>query len=107
MPKLLASTQLFSALVAFALALLTTSGLVAFWQVALLALLAGTATAIQTPAYQAIVSTLVDRAAIGSAIALNSAQFNLSRILGSSIAGAVIAAGGIQLAFWGNAIALV
>jgi len=105
--KLLAATQVFSAGVAFTLALLTTTGAIAFWQVALLALLAGTAGAIQTPAYQAIVPSLVDRAAIGSAIALNSAQFNLSRILGPSLAGAVIAAGGLQVAFWGNAFALL
>ena len=105
--RLLAATQLFSAGVALVLAILTTTGLIQFWQVALLAFLAGTAAAIQTPAYQAIVSTLVDRAAIGSAVALNSAQFNLSRILGPSIAGAVIAAGGLQIAFWGNALALV
>jgi MFS family permease len=105
--RLLVSTQLAAAALALVLAVLTTSGVVAFWHVAVLALLAGTATAVQTPAYQAIVSTLVDRAAIGSAVALNSAQFNLSRILGPSIAGAVIAAGGLQIAFWGNAIALV
>jgi MFS family permease len=105
--RLLVSTQLAAAALALMLAVLTTSGVVAFWHVAVLALLAGTATAVQTPAYQAIVSTLVDRAAIGSAVALNSAQFNLSRILGPSIAGVVIAAGGLQLAFWGNAIALV
>ena len=104
---LLAGTQLFSAGVALVLAILTTTGLIQFWQVALLALLAGTAGAIQTPAYQAIVPSLVDRAAIGSAVALNSAQFNLSRILGPSIAGAVIAAGGLHIAFWGNSLALV
>jgi MFS family permease len=105
--KLLAGTQLFSAAVAFTLAVLTTGGVIQFWQVALLALLAGTAGAIQTPAYQAIVPSLVDRAAIGSAVALNSAQFNLSRILGPSLAGAVIAAGGLQIAFWSNAVALL
>jgi MFS family permease len=105
--RLLAWMQLFAAGVALALAILTTTGAIEFWHVALLALLAGTATAIQTPAYQAIVASLVDRSAIGSAVALNSAQFNLSRILGPSIAGAAIAAGGLVLAFWGNAIALL
>jgi MFS family permease len=104
--RVLIATQLATAVLAIVLAVLTTTGVVAFWHVAVLALLAGTATAIQTPAYQAIVPTLVDRSLIGSAVALNSAQFNLSRILGPSIAGAVIAAGGLQLAFWGNAVAL-
>lgn len=83
------------------------TGLVEFWQIAVLALLMGIATAMQNPAYQAIVPSLVDRAAIGSAVALNSAQFNLSRILGPAIAGAAIAAGGLGIAFWGNAFALV
>ena len=105
--KLIAATQLFAAVVAFVLALLTTLGIVQFWQVAVLAFLAGTAAALQSPAYQAIVSNLVDRAALGSAVALNSAQFNLARILGPALAGAVIAAGGLQLAFWGNAVALL
>lgn len=104
--RLLVATQLFTAVLAIALATITTTGVVEFWHVAVLALLAGVATAIQTPAYQAIVPTLVDRSVIGSAVALNSAQFNLSRILGPSIAGGVIASGGLQLAFWGNAIAL-
>jgi MFS family permease len=105
--RLLTWTQLFTACLALTLAILTTTGAIQYWQIAVLAVLAGTATAIQTPAYQAIVASLVDRSAIGSAVALNSAQFNLSRILGPSIAGAAIAAGGLGLAFWGNAIALV
>ncbi len=104
--RLLAGTQLFAAAVALGLAVLATTGAVELWHVMALALLAGTASAIQTPAYQAIVSTLVSRAAIGSAVALNAAQFNLSRILGPAIAGFVIAAGGLELAFWGNAFAL-
>jgi MFS family permease len=105
--RLLVSMQLAAAGVALVLALLTTAGVVAFWHVVVLAFVAGTVTAVQTPSYQAVVSTLVDRTAIGSAVALNSAQFNLSRILGPAIAGAVIAAGGLQLAFWGNTIALL
>jgi MFS family permease len=103
---LLVGTQVFAAMVALALALLATTGTVAFWHVAVLAALAGVAVAVQTPAYQAIVSTLVEPGTVGSAVALNSAQYNLSRIIGPSLAGAVIAAGGLYLAFWGNAIAL-
>ncbi len=105
--RLLTRMQLAAAGVALALAVLTTTGRIEFWHVAVLALLAGTVTAIQTPAYQAIVASLVDRSAIGSAVALNSAQFNLSRIIGPAIAGVAIAAGGLGLAFWGNAFALL
>jgi len=45
--------------------------------------------------------------ALGNAIALNSAQFNLSRIIGPSLAGAAIAFGGLALAFWAYAISFL
>jgi len=105
--RLLAASQLAAAGVAAVLAILTMTGVVAFWHVLVLAFLAGSAGALATPAFQAVVSTIVDRSAIGSAIALNSAQFNLSRVLGPTVAGFAIAAGSLVLAFWANAIGLV
>jgi MFS family permease len=105
--KLLAGTQLAGAAVAVLLAILTTTGVVAFWHVVVLAALAGSAGALASPAFQAVVSTVVDRSAIGNAVALNSAQFNLSRVLGPSVAGLIIAAGSLAVAFWANAIGLV
>ena len=74
---------------------------------ALLFSLAGAAQALGFPAFQAFVSTIVDRTALGSAVALNSAQFNLGRIVGPALAGGAIAAGGLALAFWANAAALL
>ncbi len=105
--RLLAASQLAAAGVAAVLAILTMTNVVEFWHVLVLAFLAGSAGALATPAFQAVVSTIVDRSAIGSAIALNSAQFNLSRVLGPTVAGFVIAAGSLVLAFWANAIGLV
>jgi MFS family permease len=105
--KLLAACQLAAAGVAAILAILTMTGVVAFWHVLVLAALSGAAGALATPAFQAVVSTIVDRPAIGSAIVLNSAQFNLSRVLGPTVAGLIIAAGSLVLAFWANAIGLV
>ena len=105
--KLLAGTQLAAAAVAAVLAILTLTGVVAYWQVLVLAALAGAAGALASPAFQAVVSTIVDRSAIGSAIALNSAQFNLSRVLGPTVAGLVIAAGSLALAFVANAVGLL
>jgi MFS family permease len=105
--RLLAGAQIASAAVAIVLAILTTTGVVAFWHVLVLAALAGAAGALASPAFQAVVSTIVDRQAIGSAVALNSAQFNLSRVLGPTVAGLVIAAGSLALAFWANAIGLL
>ncbi len=105
--KLLAACQLAAAGIAATLAILTMTGVVAFWHVLVLAALSGAIGALATPGFQAVVSTIVDRRAIGSAIALNSAQFNLSRVLGPTVAGLVIAAGSLVLAFWANAIGLV
>ena len=104
--KLLVATNAASALFAFLLALLTTLGLVAYWHVLVLAFLAGLAMTIQMPASQAIVSTIVDRTSIGNAVALNSAQYNLTRIVAPALAGLFIAAGVLELGFWVNAIAL-
>jgi len=104
---LLAATQVAAAAVALVLAVLTVSGAVQYWQVLVLAALAGAAGALSQPAFQAVVSTIVDRSAIGNAVALNSAQFNLSRVLGPTVAGLVIAAGSLALAFFANAIGLV
>ena len=105
--RLLAGAQLAAAGVAAVLAILTMTRVVEFWHVLVLAFVSGAVGALATPAFQAVVSTIVDRSAIGSAIALNSAQFNLSRVLGPTVAGLVIAAGSLVLAFWANAIGLV
>ena len=105
--RLLIGTQLGGAALAAILAVLTATGTVQFGHVVALALLGGALQALTIPTFQAIVSTVVDREAIGSAVALNSAQFNLSRIIGPTIAGVVIAAGGLALAFWANALGLL
>jgi MFS family permease len=104
--RLLIATNGASAMFAFTLALLTTLGLVAYWHVLVLAFLTGLALTIQMPAQQAVVSTLVDRTSIGNAVALNSAQYNLTRIVAPALAGLFIAAGSLALGFWVNAVAL-
>lgn len=105
--RLLAWGYWASAGLAGLLALLTTIGVVEYWHVALIALLGGVVVTVQMPAGQAVISSIVDRSLIGGAIALNSAQYNLARIIGPSIAGLAIAAGGLALGFWANAVALV
>lgn len=103
--RLLVITNVVGALVAFTLALLTTLGVVAYWHVLLLAFLAGLTFTIQQPANQAVVSTIVDRKALGNAIALNAAQFNSLRIVAPTLAGLFIAAGALELGFWVQAAA--
>src|SRR5438067_1851984 len=82
--RLLVFTQSAAAVFTAILALLTTLGVVEFWHVLVIAFLVGCTSALTSPAYQALVSAMVDARSLGSAIALNSAQFNLSRIVGPS-----------------------
>ena len=105
--RILAWGYWISAVLAGSLAILTTLHVVTYWHVLVIALLGGVVITVQMPAGQAVVSSIVDRTLIGSAIALNSAQYNLARIVGPSMAGLAIAAGGLAFGFWANAIALL
>jgi MFS family permease len=105
--QLLIVSQLAAAVLSTILALLVTTGGVAFWHVVVLAFLSGSVSALAIPSFQAIVSTIVDRGLIGSAIALNSAQFNLARVFAPALAGIAIAAGGLAIGFWANAVSFL
>ena len=104
--RVLIATNAVVGLCALALALLTTLGVVQYWHVLVLALLSGIALTVQMPTGQAVVATVVDRTSIGNAVALNSAQYNLTRIVAPALAGVFIAAGSLALGFWVNAAAL-
>ncbi|MBS1213658.1 MAG: transrane transport protein (DitE-like protein) [Proteobacteria bacterium] len=66
--------------------------------------LAGSAAALISPAWQAIVPQLVPRQDLPAAVALNSAGFNASRAVGPALAGLIIAAMGLAAPFCLNAI---
>ena len=104
--RMLIITNASGALIGLTLAVLTTTGVVAYWHILALAFLGGLVFTVQLPAAQAVVSTIVPRQAIGNAVALNSAQYNFLRILAPAAAGLFIAAGSLQLGFWVNALAL-
>lgn len=92
---------------ALALAVLTGTGLVELWHVYALALLQGVATAVDNPSRQAFVGEMVDHAHLANAVALNSASFNLGRLVGPGVAGLVIAWFGIAPALYINAVTFV
>ena len=109
LPKrhLLFATQTGLLVTAFLLAALTATGTVELWHVYVLALLQGVATAVDNPARQTFVSEMVDTAHLPNAVALNSASFNLGRLIGPGVAGLVIAAFGIAPALFFNAATFV
>jgi len=97
--KVLIFGQAMTALVTFVLAGLIVSGLVQAWHVAVLTFLAGSFFVLIIPARQALLPTVVERPALGAAIALNSAGTNFGRVIGPSLAGLAIAAFGAAASF--------
>jgi MFS family permease len=69
--------------------------------------LQGSASALIGPFQQAILPDLVPKSDFLAAIALNSAQFNLGRIVGPALAGAAVAAFGYAAAFTANAVSFL
>jgi MFS family permease len=103
--RVLVATQALAMLQSAALAVLTLSGVIQVWHVIVLALFQGFINAFDTPARQAFVVRMVDdRADLGNAIALNSSMFNVARLIGPSIAGALIALVGEGVCFLVDAV---
>ena len=74
------------------------------WLVVALSLVVGVTDALSMPSFQTIVPSIVPRAQIARGIALNTTQFNLSRILGPAVAGALMASVGLAGAFAVSAV---
>jgi len=102
-PTLIA-TQTSAMILAFVLFLLTATHVVQVWHVALLAMLLGIGNAIDMPTRQAFGAEMVGREDMPNAIGLNSALFNSSRIIGPAVAGLLIGAFDISIAFLINAV---
>ena len=105
--RILFLTQTALLTTALLLALLTAFGVVELWHVYLLAFIQGVATAVDNPARQTFVSEMVDTPHLPNAVALNSASFNLGRLIGPAVAGLVIAGFGISQALFVNAASFV
>ena len=69
------------------------------WMIIALSLVVGVTDALSMPSFQSIVPSIVGRDQIGRGLALNSTQFNLSRILGPAIAGVLMASIGAVACF--------
>ena len=59
-----------------------TSSVVQIWHILLLSFVTGLAQAFGGPAYQSLIPSLVDKKDLPNAVALNSIQFNVARVLG-------------------------
>jgi MFS family permease len=75
---------------AFTLAFLTLSGRIQIWHITLLAFVLGTASAIEITARQAMLIELAGRQALPNAIAVQTTAFNLGRVIGPTLAAALL-----------------
>ncbi len=96
--RLLQVTQLMIAVPAGMLGVLALTGVAQTWHVYLLAFVFGIGTAFDAPARQSFVSEMVGPDDLTNAVGLNSASFNMARLVGPAVAGVLIAAfgGGVQ-----------
>ncbi len=101
--KLLLVTQTLLLVQAVMIAVAVTTGAVKPWMVLLLALFYGCVNTFDLPARQSFVIELTGREDLSNGIALNSAAFNVARILGPAAAGLMLAAFGERGCFWINA----
>jgi MFS family permease len=100
-------TQTFAMLVSFLMFVLTVTNTVQVWHVLAIALLIGLRNSVDMPTRQAFVVEMVGREDIPNAVALNSATFNGARIIGPAIAGLLIGAVGVPLAFLIDALSFL
>src|SRR5688572_28003095 len=74
------------------LAALVFFNVIQIWHILLLSFITGSAQAFGGPAYQSLIPSLVGKQDLTNAIALNSIQFNVARMVGPLLAGAALAA---------------
>jgi predicted MFS family arabinose efflux permease len=104
--KLLLGSQIVQMACAFTLAILFATGVVHIWEILALSFIVGTAQSFGGPAYSALIPTLVKPPDLPNAIALNSIQFNLARVIGP-VLGALALAIGAAWCFALNGISFI
>ncbi len=101
---LLVGGQILQMLCAFILALLFAFDVVEVWHILTLSFFVGLSQAFGGPAYAALIPTLVKSKDLPNAIAMNSIQFNVARVLGPMIGGLVLTNFGAAVCFSLNGI---
>lgn len=102
--KLQIATQIAYGVTAFALWLVVATGVVEVWMVYTFSFLAGICTAIDMPTRQSFYLEMVGPEDLTNAMSLNTATFTGTRIIGSALAGVLIAVFGLAPVFLLNAL---
>lgn len=102
--KIMLLSQYLQMTFAFILAALILGGNVKVWHIFLLSFLTGSAQSFSGPAYISLLPLLVRREDVSNAVAMNSMQFNLARVIGPLLAGIALARWGAVACFTINGI---
>jgi predicted MFS family arabinose efflux permease len=104
---LLLASQFVQMSCAFLLAVLIAFDVVKVWHILTLSFVVGLAQAFGGPAYQALIPSLVRSEDLSNAIALNSIQFNLARVIGPMLGGLALTKLGAAWCFGLNGVSFV
>ncbi|MDI2034832.1 MFS transporter [Paenarthrobacter nitroguajacolicus] len=105
--KLLFITLIAMGLLSTGLGILVLSGVAELWHVYVFALLLGIVTALDAPVRQTFVSELVTDDYLSNAVALNSASFNVARMIGPAVSGVLTVVVGPGWVFLINTVSFV
>ncbi|HYA28551.1 MAG TPA: MFS transporter [Acidobacteriota bacterium] len=105
--RLVMLTQLLGMLQASIYWFLVFFNVIRYWHVLILACVLGVVNTVNQTARQSLVNDLVPKEDLANAIALHSSVFNISRILGPSVGGLVIAWVGVEGCFLVNALSFL
>lgn len=104
---LLLISQVIQLTCALVLALLVGTHVVRVWHIWCLSFTVGIAQSFGGPAYSALVPTLVEKEDLQNAIALNSIQFNLARVVGPALGGVALVKLGAMWCFLLNGLSFL
>lgn len=105
--RLLLFAQTAMMFLALALAVMTSIRRINVMEILLISFLTGVASALNYPAYQSLYPDLVNRDDLVNAVALNSAQFNMSRAIGPTLAGLTLGSLGAAACFYLNSVSFL
>ncbi len=105
--KMLLGSQYIQMVCAFVLAILFFTHTVHVWQILALSFVVGLGQSFGGPAYSALLPALVPTEDLSNAIAMNSIQFNLARVLGPALGGLTYATVGATWCFTLNGLSFL
>ena len=105
--RLLLYTQVVAGLAALGLAALVATEVVDRWMVLGFSFVTGCCMALASPSYLAMTYDLVGREDLANAIAMNSTQFQLSRVVGPALAGVAFRVFGLAGCFFANGLSFI